>query len=270
MKYWLILIIIIALSNNGNAQMLDTAIIKISYKFSARIDSTIENSKREDLIILEFGKKYSKCFSFYRVLRESMLAGQFSEQQKIGAEKFSINLGNFTKNGTTVKYFRNSNSNIITLTDQLLMDSYLIKDTVLDMKWTLQMDTATFVGYFCNKATTTFRGRKYSAWYTTEIPMPYGPYKFGGLPGVILFLNEEKGNFEFQCISIETLKEKYVISLEKKNYLKTDRNTHKNLVRYMIQNPDAFAASQGISVETISCEGCPPRVKPTFNPIELE
>ena len=269
MKYSIIFILSVLFTINVTAQIRDSTSIKITYKFLIRDDSTLKKSIREDLIILEMGKKYSKCFSLYRSLNESILNDQFTEQQKKGAEKMSIDLSNFTKTGTTVNYYRNSSSNVITYTDQLFMDSYLVDDTV-NMQWELQKDTITLVGYFCNKAHTTFRGRNYSAWYTTQIPMPFGPYKFGGLPGVILFIKEDKGNFDFQCVDIEILKQKQLLELDKIKQIKVNRLTHKKLVKHMIENPDAFAASQGFSVETISCTGCPPKVKPTFNPIELK
>ena len=40
--------------------------------------------------------------------------------------------------------------------------------------------------YLCNKATINFRGIDYIAWYTKEIPVPYGPWKMRGLNGLIL------------------------------------------------------------------------------------
>lgn len=62
----------------------------------------------------------------------------------------------------------------------------LVKEEIPDLRWVLHNETKTIGKYICNKATTDFRGRKYTAWYTTEIPLPFGPWKLHGLPGLIL------------------------------------------------------------------------------------
>nr|WP_264554494.1 GLPGLI family protein [Flavobacterium sp. N1861] len=52
--------------------------------------------------------------------------------------------------------------------------------------WKLEKGQKEIGSYTCNKATTTYKGRTYTAWYTLEIPLSYGPWKFNGLPGLIL------------------------------------------------------------------------------------
>lgn len=52
-------------------------------------------------------------------------------------------------------------------------------------------------GYHCNKATISYGGRDWVAWYTMEIPIPSGPYKFSGLPGMILQVYDTQGDFTF-------------------------------------------------------------------------
>ena len=254
------------------SQAIDSAFMKTAYIFYIRPDTTNFKIVQDDLLILEIGKKTSKCYSYYRFLRDSLLSGQFSEQQRIGAAKLSINLNGFSKNGISAILFRSGVNQIITATDQLVLNSYLVIDSVLDMKWSLGSDTMSILGYSCLKANTKFRGRNYIAWYTPEIPVSYGPLKFGGLPGLILNIKEEKGVFEFQCQSIELLKEKVPIIFDKKNYLKVTRMDFRKLLLRMIENPEAFAASTGLEFHTKSCEGCPPqnqkKIVPNF--MELE
>ena len=49
-------------------------------------------------------------------------------------------------------------------------------------------------------------GRNWIAWYTTDIPIQDGPYKFNGLPGLILKINDETGSHSFQFIGIKKIK----------------------------------------------------------------
>ncbi|MDT0294478.1 GLPGLI family protein [Mesonia ostreae] len=54
------------------------------------------------------------------------------------------------------------------------------------INWKLQNDTKKIGNIICKKATAEFRGRNYTVWYTEKIPLPYGPWKFQGLPGLVL------------------------------------------------------------------------------------
>jgi GLPGLI family protein len=58
------------------------------------------------------------------------------------------------------------------------------KATKID--WKFDKETKKMGKFTCKKAVGNFRGRTYTAWYTTEIPVPYGPWKIFGLPGLIL------------------------------------------------------------------------------------
>lgn len=75
-------------------------------------------------------------------------------------------------------------------------DYHVIKDYMYG--WELLNETKKIEGYTAFKAMLKIKNRRtggfieYKAWYTPEIPYPYGPIGFGGLPGVILQLR--KGN----------------------------------------------------------------------------
>ncbi len=62
----------------------------------------------------------------------------------------------------------------------------IVRDTFGTISWQLQPERRRFGPYECRRATGEFRGRTYEAWYAVEIPVPSGPYKLGGLPGLIL------------------------------------------------------------------------------------
>ena len=59
------------------------------------------------------------------------------------------------------------------------------------------------VGYVCQKATCSFRGRDFIAWFAMDLPVRDGPWKFGGLPGLILKVYDIDLLYTFECVKIE-------------------------------------------------------------------
>ncbi|SEW43637.1 GLPGLI family protein [Chryseobacterium wanjuense] len=51
--------------------------------------------------------------------------------------------------------------------------------------------------YNTQKATTEFGGRQWTAWFSTEIPFQDGPYKFYGLPGLIVKIEDTGKNYSW-------------------------------------------------------------------------
>ncbi len=75
--------------------------------------------------------------------------------------------------------------------------------------WKISDSTKTFGSYPVQKAVTEFGGRNWVAWFTPDIPIPYGPYKFNGLPGLIMELYDSKKEYYFKLIRSEKIPEDY-------------------------------------------------------------
>lgn len=74
--------------------------------------------------------------------------------------------------------------------------SYKVQDNWVEMTWKIHDEFKTIAGYTTQKATTTFRGTDYTAWFSDKLPFPYGPLKLFGLEGIILEveIHENKEN----------------------------------------------------------------------------
>jgi GLPGLI family protein len=72
----------------------------------------------------------------------------------------------------------------------------------LNFSWDIGEKKDTIAGLSCYNAYTTYGGRKYTAWFSPDVPIPDGPYVFGGLPGLIVEISDEKGWFTFRLKSI--------------------------------------------------------------------
>jgi len=77
----------------------------------------------------------------------------------------------------------------------------LIKDN-FKIDWTYTNQTKIVNGNLCYKALCTFRGRNYEAFYSKEIPYSDGPFKFSGLPGLILEINSLDGAVKMKATQI--------------------------------------------------------------------
>jgi GLPGLI family protein len=53
-------------------------------------------------------------------------------------------------------------------------------------QWNILNETKEILNFNCRKAKGVFHGREYIAWFTTDIPFKAAPWRFNGLPGVLL------------------------------------------------------------------------------------
>ena len=84
--------------------------------------------------------------------------------------------------------------------------------------WELREDLDSVLGYTCQKATIIYYGRTYEAWFTTAIPIQDGPWKFCGLPGIIMKVVEKEGNFSWEAIGIETFENETFVCIDNVDY----------------------------------------------------
>lgn len=69
--------------------------------------------------------------------------------------------------------------------------------------WKITSESKRIGTFIVKKATTSFRGRNYTAWFTPEIPVGIGPWKFHGLPGLILEIQDDEKGVQFLFSSIK-------------------------------------------------------------------
>lgn len=83
---------------------------------------------------------------------------------------------------------------------RLVFMSYLTYKEPVISNWKLINESKVINTINCKKAEVNFKGRNWIAWYSIEIPFPYGPYKFSGLPGLIVKITDDKGDYDFELI----------------------------------------------------------------------
>lgn len=123
--------------------------------------------------------------------------------------------------------FKDSKNKKLLLGDDVAVRFYLVSDTLSNFKWKIGKEQKKILNYTCTRATTTFRGRSYEAWFTDDIPISNGPWKFCGLPGLIVAVNDLNSVFSYKLTGID-LKAKFdpAILTVPKNYAKDKPLTH--------------------------------------------
>lgn len=144
---------------------------------------------------------------------------------------------------------------------------YQYVEDIPNIEWRMTTKTKVVMGYNCQCATTTFRGRNYEAWFAADIPLSYGPWKFHGLPGLILEVADDKNEFHFTANGIEQVKEEKHIEIFDVKIRSTKRNCALKMETMLHKDHGAYAADYGITYHL--GDGMEHEAQPYY-PIELE
>lgn len=103
---------------------------------------------------------------------------------------------------------------------KLLGNVYVkVIDSLSSQNWIISDEVKKIDNYNVTKATCFFRGRKWEAWFCQDFPFPYGPWKFRGLPGLIIQVNDDNKRYNYNLVKIEQ-KHENDIELEIQELLK--------------------------------------------------
>jgi GLPGLI family protein len=106
------------------------------------------------------------------------------------------------KSGDTFIYSNLKDRKLIT-TEFLNEKAYKVHEELLPIDWKLiPKEKKVINDYEVFKAKGIFRGREYVAWYAPDIPMNIGPWKFRGLPGLILEITDSTKSFQWIATTI--------------------------------------------------------------------
>ena len=249
MRYIIVIFIVVLMSPSLYAQLapisqvlhnrtcLDTAHLKVRYSFRFK-NHPLQKTYNEDIRIVQAGKNVIKDFSEIVFYYDSLA----TECDKKGLQ--SSTNPNITYPCEVYNYYRMKRTNekyrMILNAGVLCYDSKWF-----DLKWIYSEDEPINIsGYRCNKATVSFAGRDYTAWYTLDVPAPFGPYKFWGLPGLIVKLEEVNGMYIWEMIGLSRDTShiyNYHYELEQKCNAETAAKT----IKRMMTTPLTFLKSVG-------------------------
>lgn len=164
------------------------------------------------LLVVSFFCHYAFSQNTLQVDYHSSRNGDYGECTLITNEYLSTWESNYQSNTNMLNnvsfyFFKDKKNKMIYYQNNILTKKIAIKDTLNKMSWEITNAKKKVLGFACQEAKTSFRGRNYIAYFTEDLAINDGPWKFGGLPGLILEIKSVDGYLSYEANKITRLQE---------------------------------------------------------------
>ena len=239
-----------------------------SVRDTTKLDSAGRYNYENEDMQLEVGEKVSYFYSTtYRAYIENL-------RKSLDGNNIQIETSSPARGNLLMDFYRGYPAGKSTYLDEVLGEKFRITEPLEQPKWDIIADsTKQILNYACQMARCKFKGRTWTAWFTTDIPLDNGPWKLYGLPGLILRAYDAKQQYIFDCVGMKQAKEGENITYNS-DFDKYAASTMKEFVDYQRKAvPEDILATQGIKIEVpeeMKAEMMKALAKPQpSNPIEL-
>ncbi|MGC5746595.1 GLPGLI family protein [Chryseobacterium sp. NFX27] len=96
-------------------------------------------------------------------------------------------------------------------------------------KWKIENDFKKINNMNCQKAVVDYKGRQWEAWFSKDFPVNDGPYKFSGLPGLVVSVKDSENDHSFDLIQIKKISK--VVSFIPKNNKQMANSEYRKLIK---------------------------------------
>jgi GLPGLI family protein len=207
-------------SNKTKKIVLDNATLKCYYLFNKKKEGAAK-PYRTDTMVLDIGATVSRFHDPARLGRDSLIAFKMKNMRSENIKSISIfkdasakdlsdmqgTVSSSSNEGESYQIYKDRSASKASVIDYTAAggDKFQYEDEIGPLPWKISNDTATIGSYTCQKATLHFRGRDYIAWFASNVPVSDGPWKFMGLPGLILKVEDTQQLFSFTLIGLQQL-----------------------------------------------------------------
>jgi GLPGLI family protein len=186
---------------------------RFTYEYKFVKDSTEKEKITTEIMDLDITAKGSKFYSSNKKIADSILEGM----DRTNPESIDYSAIKWGKvNEIVEKIYPKYN---VYLFQSLDSDTYKVEDE-RKIIWKISPEKETIGNLETQKATTKLYGRTWTAWFSTSLPFQDGPYKFNGLPGLIVKISDDTQSHLFELKAVKNLPKDYEWKSvsEKNNY----------------------------------------------------
>ena len=178
---------------------------RVIYEYKYASDSTKIDSLKTEWMYLDINKTGSKYYSKSAFESDSIINESIKKQMASGMKSISVSRN---RQGGEVSYEveKTYPDYKISLITNIGNDTYKVSED-RPINWTISTEKKKIGEFQTQKATTHFAGRNWIAWFTTDVPIQDGPYKFSGLPGLIVEIADEKNSHKIELKGLKKITE---------------------------------------------------------------
>lgn len=174
---------------------------KAKYQVVYSPDSLHPNTQKEEVMYLFTGSEKG-VFMNYPTAFKDEIAADYDRQIRTAG---TLIIDEKTESNFSKVFYKDLQKQEVQVYERVGSKDYSYHEPAIPLEWKISSKQKSLLGYSVQKAETHFAGRDYIAWFTTEIPIPDGPYVFCGLPGLIIELYDIRNHYHFSLISINSL-----------------------------------------------------------------
>ncbi|MCA4777812.1 GLPGLI family protein [Empedobacter stercoris] len=173
------------------------------YEYSFKIDSLNKENITKEIMNLDILKDGSNFYSNEKFTYDSLINAEFKKNEAIKSTNVDLSK---IKNNSKVSFSVSKNypKCETILHTSINGDKYAIPENE-KINWIILPENSEIEGYKVQKAKTNIFGKNWIAWFTNDIQIQDGPYKFKGLPGLILKISDETDNHIFNFVGSKKL-----------------------------------------------------------------
>lgn len=184
----------------------EPAILEVRYQRTEVFDTLHRDSMFwRDEMMLRVGRTKSMFCNVKQFYQDSL--SKANPDIYWGMMKAEIDKGNSNVFATLGGYKRSYlykfyDDNEIVEEDYFDITPWKYKEMWEKPEWQISEESKEILGYQCFKASTDYRGRRWTAWFAPEIPVQEGPWKLCGLPGLILEAYDAGRDYVFEACGL--------------------------------------------------------------------
>ncbi|WP_027381060.1 GLPGLI family protein [Chryseobacterium daeguense] len=216
------------------------------YQVTMKPDASNKNDIKTENAYLDISAEKSVFYSENRIKRDSIMQKAFQG----GGGRGSINRDQMEGLRSNINYSveKDKKNQKTFFKDRIGRDIYTYEED-RPINWKISSETMKIGEYKVQKAETDFGGRKWTAWFTTDLPYQDGPYKFGGLPGLIVKVEDDKGEYSFDLMKNYKI-EDFPAMNQFGNTIKVKRADYIKQQKKFMEDPMSFMTQGGGFMQT--------------------